>query len=827
VVVCGRYELQGDPLRGGFGQVWRANDRRTGERVAVKRVPAADADERRAIRRELVALRHARLPGVVRLRDDAFDEDGVWIVMDFIDGSPFPGRAPDGGWTWEAVQKPTRGLLEALARLHAAGLQHRDLKPANVLVRDDGGVILLDLGLAAGPDLRISGNSGQEGTVAYAAPEQRRAEPDAPVGDGRSDLFSVGVMLYEALAGRRPWVFKSAREAWMKLVVAPVDPEFPPVDSLAAQVPADAAALIHRLLAPTPDDRPPDALAALGALGAGESLSLPAEVAGLPARATAAELAALFDGPDRFTHLAEDAADVLWARTGGRRAAVTAELDAWLRAGRATRAERGLRVTREAVQRLQAGERLRVDRPRDPSLDEDAAGLLAALRAGRPSGLAGARRAAAEAALEAADVAWRLPDGALATDVVAEVRGALSGRASDRLPPLGADGRARIGALMRAGEAERAWTLAHVAASAAMDAGDAEAEAAALAELTLCALVLQEEEAAERTLRVLEDVDLLSGPREGWCGLIRAQRAALGQRDVSRAAEVLAQVGELADDRLEVWRWALELPMWLARGPDEAEAWLATLEARCAGDPAREGKRLGWLGVVRYRQNRFVEAAALHQRSAALKEREDEKLASSLNAASALLEAGALDEAARVAAEAASRAASLRLARYEALTTGVVRAAAYRAGRAGEAQFALVEGAAAVDPGIASHLGMNEGAVAWRAGDAAALRRTLAVALPAARASQHLSGLLVRALQATVDGDAGEVIAECAVGRVPAVVAQALALVDFAADDPAWQRLAAAHLARVTPDPRRSDVLSGVEVVERLSAGLRRAGGAG
>jgi hypothetical protein len=54
-----------------------------------------------------------------------------------------------------------------------------------------------------------------------------------------------------------------------------------------------------------------------------------------------------------------------------------------------------------------------------------------------------------------------------------------------------------------------------------------------------------------------------------------------------------------------------------------------------------------------------------------------------------------------------------------------------------------------------------------------------------------------------------------------------LALVDFAADDPAWQRLAAAHLARVTPDPRRSDVLSGVEVVERLSAGLRRAGGAG
>jgi hypothetical protein len=822
VVVCGRYELHGDPLRGGFGQVWSATDRRTGERVAVKRVPAADAEERRAIRRELVALRHARLPGVVRLRDDAFDEGGVWIVMDFIVGQPFPGRAPEGGWTWETLLRPARGLVEALARLHAAGLQHRDLKPANVLVRDDGGVVLLDLGLAAGPDLHISGSAGLEGTVAYAAPEQRRAEPGQLAGDGRSDLFSVGVMLYEAAAGRRPWVFKSPREAWIKLVIAPEDPEFPPLDTLCPDLPPDAVALIHTLLAPEPADRPRDALGVLGALGGAEVLALPAAVGALPERATAAELAALFDGPDRFTHLNEDAGAALWARTGGRRAAVVAELDAWLRAGRATRTEDGLRVTREAVQRLQAGERLRVERPRDPPLDPHAAALLASLRAGEvvvdDSGAT---------ALEAAGVAWRLPDGRLATDLVAEVRGALAGRVSERLPPLGVEGRARVASLMRAGETERAWSLAHLVAAEAVEAGDGEAEAAALADLALCALVLQEEEAAERTLRVLEDVDTLSGAREAWCALIRTQRAALGQRDVARAAEILARVGELGDGRLEVWRWALELPSWLARGPGEAERWLEELAARCVDDPAREGKRLGWLGVVRYKQDRFVEAAALHQRSAALKEREDEKLASSSNAAMALLEAGALEEAARVAAAASEQAAALRLARYEALTTFVVRSAAYRGGRAGAPELAVVEGAAVVDLGLAAQLGMNEAAVAWRAGDHAALRRVLAVAVPAARASQHRAGLLVFALQAMVDGDAREVIAEAGACPVPELVGQALALVDFAADDPEWQRLAEAHLARAVPDPRRWEVLSGVEVVDRLTAGLRRVGGGG
>ena len=200
-----RFEL-GPPLGTGAGGVVRAAvDLLLGREVALKPLPHRSALERQRARREVAALMLLDLPGVARLLDQVTVGEQVMLVMERATGAPFPGTSSR---RWEEVETPTAALLAILSGVHAAGLVHRDLKPENALVGPDGRVTLLDFGLATGAEVgpRVTQPGGLVGTPRYAAPEQLAGDAL----DGRADLYALGAMLYEQLAGDR----RTPRSGW-------------------------------------------------------------------------------------------------------------------------------------------------------------------------------------------------------------------------------------------------------------------------------------------------------------------------------------------------------------------------------------------------------------------------------------------------------------------------------------------------------------------------------------------------------------------------------------------------------------------------------------
>ncbi|WP_405579320.1 serine/threonine-protein kinase [Streptomyces sp. NBC_01190] len=214
-VIGGRYTLTRLLGGGGFGQVWQAHDPVLGVDVAVKqvRLDRALPDEARA---ELMARAAGEARNAARLRDDphivtVYDvvevDEGPWrvpwIVMQWVDGRSLAEELQrDGPLNLEPAVRIAEALLGALEAAHRADVVHRDVKPANVLLAANGSVLLADFGIAvARSDPRLTRASVVIGSPAYMAPE-RWQKPD---GDGRSDLFSLGVTLYEALEGVLPF----------------------------------------------------------------------------------------------------------------------------------------------------------------------------------------------------------------------------------------------------------------------------------------------------------------------------------------------------------------------------------------------------------------------------------------------------------------------------------------------------------------------------------------------------------------------------------------------------------------------------------------------
>jgi len=196
-VLDDRYQLEERLGTGSSGTVYDSADLLTGERVAVKVLTGLPHGDIQWFRRELAALRLLELPGVVRLLDDGVHGDLPFLVMPRLEGTRFPGRRTPIGWA--DLAETAIALLETLARIHARGVVHGDLKPANVLVDARGRPTVLDLGVSSGPS--VPGKvEGIAGTPAYLAPEQLLGEQATP----QSDLYSVGVMLHEALAGANP-----------------------------------------------------------------------------------------------------------------------------------------------------------------------------------------------------------------------------------------------------------------------------------------------------------------------------------------------------------------------------------------------------------------------------------------------------------------------------------------------------------------------------------------------------------------------------------------------------------------------------------------------
>ncbi len=325
--VAGRYVLQGVLGQGGGGVVHRALDTLTGDQVALKRVAALSEGALAAARREVTALRWARLPGVVGLRDDGV-EGGCWfLVMERVEGAHFPGGALPRSWP-ELAPVALR-LLEILSSVHFAGLVHRDLKPSNVLVEQGTGrVVVLDFGLAREPRQAVAEGMVFEGTPLFAAPEQIAGEAL----DARTDLYAVGVMLHLALSGGAPHVAPDTRTLLARKLSEPAR-------SLVAHapgVPGEVARAVDRLLARDPGDRPASANQVIAALGGPIAGPLGTADLGLPVgrAATQEELRGLFHGPEHFLHLQSDGAAALYARTGGESEACRLELGRWVREGR-------------------------------------------------------------------------------------------------------------------------------------------------------------------------------------------------------------------------------------------------------------------------------------------------------------------------------------------------------------------------------------------------------------------------------------------------------------------------------------------------------------
>lgn len=268
----GRYEVEALLGRGGMGEVWRARDPLLRRSVALKRLPpgaAVDAEKRARFLREARTLAVLDSPGIVSLYaaenleapDPARDS---FLVMELVEGEPLDALlARKGALPFEEALDLVRQIAGALADAHRAGVVHRDLKPANVLRRADGRVVVIDFGLALlteeeSADERLTRSGTVAGTASYMSPEQARGEPVGPA----SDVWAVGILAWEMLAGAHPFAGVSVLEQLAAILRDPI----PPIEGVRPDVPEEISAFLRACLEKAPEARPPHAGALLSLL---------------------------------------------------------------------------------------------------------------------------------------------------------------------------------------------------------------------------------------------------------------------------------------------------------------------------------------------------------------------------------------------------------------------------------------------------------------------------------------------------------------------------------------------------------------------------------
>ncbi|HET9950598.1 MAG TPA: protein kinase [Candidatus Eisenbacteria bacterium] len=262
----GAYEILAPLGAGGMGEVYRARDHRLGRDVAVKVLPeavAASAERLARLEREAKTVASLNHPNIVTLHSIE-ESDGVrFLTMELVEGESLDLLVARGGLPVPRLLELAIPIADALAAAHEKGIVHRDLKPANVMVSKDGRVKVLDFGLAkpaaAGEQdatadaatLTVKGFQSVEGhvmgTIPYMAPEQLRGEPL----DARTDLFPLGVILYELTTGRRP--FDGRTEADLASSILRDIP--PPMAAERDDLPADLVRIVGRCLEKNPENR--------------------------------------------------------------------------------------------------------------------------------------------------------------------------------------------------------------------------------------------------------------------------------------------------------------------------------------------------------------------------------------------------------------------------------------------------------------------------------------------------------------------------------------------------------------------------------------------
>jgi len=254
-LIDGRYQVRSRIARGGMATVYLATDQRLDRLVAVKIMHGHLADDSQFKERFIQEARSAaRLahPNVVNVFDQGQDADSAYLVMEYLPGITLRELLQEyGALTSEQTMDIAQAVLAGLAAAHKAGIVHRDLKPENVLLADDGRIKIGDFGLARAASANTATGKALLGTIAYLSPEL----VTRGIADTRSDIYAVGIMMFEMLTGEQPY----KGEQPMQIAYQHANDSVPPPSSLNPLVPAEWDELVLWATARDPQDRPADA----------------------------------------------------------------------------------------------------------------------------------------------------------------------------------------------------------------------------------------------------------------------------------------------------------------------------------------------------------------------------------------------------------------------------------------------------------------------------------------------------------------------------------------------------------------------------------------
>ncbi|MGB8649358.1 MAG: serine/threonine-protein kinase, partial [Mycobacteriales bacterium] len=273
-VIGGRYRLDSLVGRGGTAEVWRATDTSLDRVVALKLVTVAHDESSARAADEARTLARLSHPSLVQVYDAGTDTSGrPWVVMEFVEGETLADAIRRGPLPVRRITEIGLAVAEALDHVHAQGLVHRDIKPANVLIGRAGKVKLTDFGIARLVDAaKVTSTGLMVGTASYLAPEQVAGETVGPA----TDVYALGLVLLEALTGKREYDGPAVEAAMARLHRAPV---LPPT------LPDGWAALLEAMTARSPLERPTAAQVARvlrDLLGGATTVLLPQPTQALP-----------------------------------------------------------------------------------------------------------------------------------------------------------------------------------------------------------------------------------------------------------------------------------------------------------------------------------------------------------------------------------------------------------------------------------------------------------------------------------------------------------------------------------------------------------------
>jgi serine/threonine protein kinase len=251
--MLGSYRIISQIGQGGMATVYKAYQPSMDRNVAIKVLPSQLADSPEFVKRfqqEARIIANLEHPHILPVFDFGEDDGVTYFVMRFLDAGTLKERMNGGALPWPEIDRLFTQLAEALGYAHDHGIVHRDLKPANALVDTDGNLFLTDFGIAklledASP--RLTQTDAIMGTPAYISPEQAQAMPV----DRRSDIYSLGIILYEMVTGRVPFTADTPLAVILKQIGDPL----PPPSKIKPDLPSSVERVILKALAKNPSDR--------------------------------------------------------------------------------------------------------------------------------------------------------------------------------------------------------------------------------------------------------------------------------------------------------------------------------------------------------------------------------------------------------------------------------------------------------------------------------------------------------------------------------------------------------------------------------------------